>query len=104
MLFRSDSIGTDRNSNTIIETLIDLAQNMRMDIVAEGVESFEQVVALRELGIRLAQGYVFSPPLPGSSFLQLVEAIDPLKAKSPRTSLIPDEPEGGGVDRLFNVG
>ena len=31
-----DSIGTDRNSNTIIETLIDLAQNMRMDVVAEG--------------------------------------------------------------------
>jgi EAL domain-containing protein (putative c-di-GMP-specific phosphodiesterase class I) len=26
------------------------------------------------------QGYVFAPPLPGSSFLQLVEAIDPLQA------------------------
>ena len=38
-----DAIGTDRNSNTIIETLIDLAQNMRMEIIAEGVESFEQV-------------------------------------------------------------
>lgn len=74
-----DSIGTDRNSNTIIETLIDLAQNMRMDIIAEGVETFEQVIHLRELGIRAAQGYVFSPPLPGSAFLQLVEAIDPLK-------------------------
>ena len=75
-----DAIGTDRNSNTIIETLIDLAQNMRMDIVAEGVESFEQVVHLRELGIRAAQGYVFAPPLPGPSFLQLMDAIDPLKA------------------------
>ena len=74
-----DSIGTDRNSNTIIETLIDLARNMRMDVIAEGVEHFEQVVTLRELGIRAAQGYVFAPPLPGSSFLQLVEAIDPLK-------------------------
>ncbi len=74
-----DSIGTDRNSNTIIETLIDLAQNMRMEVIAEGVEHFEQVVHLRELGIRAAQGYVFSPPLPGSAFLQLVEAIDPLK-------------------------
>ena len=31
-----DSLGTDRYSNTIIETLIDLAQNMRMDVVAEG--------------------------------------------------------------------
>ena len=76
-----DSIGIDRNSNTIIETLIDLAQNMRMDVVAEGVESFEQVVHLRELGIRAAQGYVFAPPLPGPVFLKLVEAIDPLKVR-----------------------
>lgn len=76
-----DSLGTDRNSNTIIETLIDLAQNMRMDVVAEGVESFEQVVHLRELGIRAAQGYVFAPPLPVTAFLQLVEAIDPLKVR-----------------------
>lgn len=76
-----DSLGTDRNSNTIIETLIDLAQNMRMDVVAEGVESFEQVVHLRELGIRAAQGFVFAPPLPASAFLELVEAIDPLKVR-----------------------
>jgi sensor c-di-GMP phosphodiesterase-like protein len=75
-----DSIGTDRHSHTIIETLIDLAQNMRMDIIAEGVETFEQVVALRDLGIRAAQGFVFAPPLPGTSFLQLIETIEPLKS------------------------
>jgi sensor c-di-GMP phosphodiesterase-like protein len=75
-----DAIGTDRNSTTIVETLIDLAHNMRMDVVAEGVENFEQVVHLRDLGIRSAQGYVFAPPLPGSAFLQLIEAIDPLPA------------------------
>jgi sensor c-di-GMP phosphodiesterase-like protein len=75
-----DSLGIDRNSNAIIETLIDLAQNMRMDVVAEGVESFEQVVHLRDLGIRAAQGYVFAPPLPASAFLQLIETIDPIKA------------------------
>jgi sensor c-di-GMP phosphodiesterase-like protein len=50
---------------------------MRMDIIAEGVETFEQVIALRERGIRSAQGYVFAPPLPASLFLQLMEAIDP---------------------------
>jgi sensor c-di-GMP phosphodiesterase-like protein len=72
-----DAIGTDRNSTTIVETLVDLARNMRMDVVAEGVENFEQVMHLRALGVRSAQGYVFAPPLPGSSFLQLVEAIDP---------------------------
>jgi sensor c-di-GMP phosphodiesterase-like protein len=75
-----DAIGTDRNSTTIVETLVDLAHNMRMDVVAEGVENFEQVMHLRELGIRSAQGYVFAPPLPGSGFLQLLEAIDPLPA------------------------
>jgi len=75
-----DAIGTDRNSTTIVETLVDLAHNMRMDIVAEGVENFEQVMHLRELGIRSAQGYVFAPPLPGSAFLQLIEALDPLPA------------------------
>jgi sensor c-di-GMP phosphodiesterase-like protein len=78
-----DAIGTDRNSTTIVETLVDLAHNMRMDVVAEGVENFEQVMHLREVGIRSAQGYVFAPPLPGSAFLQLVEAIDPLGASEP---------------------
>jgi EAL domain-containing protein (putative c-di-GMP-specific phosphodiesterase class I) len=51
---------------------------MRMDIIAEGVESFEQVEFLRDLGIHAVQGYVFAPPLPASSFVQLIEAIDPL--------------------------
>jgi len=83
-----DSVGTDRHSNTIIETLIDLAQNMRMDVIAEGVESFEQVLQLRDLGIRAAQGFVFAPPLPCSAFLQLVETIDPLKGSVP----LPDQP------------
>ena len=62
-----DFVGTDRNSNTIIGTLIDLAQNMRMEVIAtEGVESFEQV-DLRELGVRAAQGFdiLAAAALPG---------------------------------------
>ena len=71
-----DAIGTERYSTTIIETLVSLARDMRMEIIAEGVETFEQVQHLRERGIRKAQGYVFAPPLPGSSFIQLLEATD----------------------------
>ena len=85
-----DAIGTDRNSTTIVETLVDLAHNMRMDVVAEGVENFEQVMHLRELGIRSAQGYVFAPPLPGRAFLQLIEAIDPLPAAAGRPAELAD--------------
>ena len=95
-----DAIGTDRNSTTIVETLVDLAHNMRMDVVAEGVENFEQVMYLRELGIRSAQGYVFAPPLPGKAFLQLVEAMDalPLAAGLSKAELAVPQPsaQGGG--------
>lgn len=85
-----DAIGTDRNSTTIVETLVDLAHNMRMDVVAEGVENFEQVMYLRELGVRSAQGYVFAPPLPGKSFLQLIEATDPQAATADTAMAIAD--------------
>jgi EAL domain-containing protein (putative c-di-GMP-specific phosphodiesterase class I) len=40
------AIGTDRNFTTVVETLVDLAHNMRMDVVAECVENFEQVMHL----------------------------------------------------------
>jgi sensor c-di-GMP phosphodiesterase-like protein len=72
-----DAIETERYSATIIETLVGLARDMHMDIIAEGVETFEQVQHLRGRGIRKAQGYAFAPPLPGSSFLQLLEAAGP---------------------------
>jgi sensor c-di-GMP phosphodiesterase-like protein len=72
-----DALETERYSSTIIETLVNLARDMRMDIIAEGVETFEQVQHLRERGIRKAQGYAFAPPLPGASFLKLLEAADP---------------------------
>jgi sensor c-di-GMP phosphodiesterase-like protein len=72
-----DAIDTERYSTTIIETLVELGRNMNMEIIAEGVETFEQVAHLRARGIRKAQGYAFAPPLPGSSFLRLIEAADP---------------------------
>jgi sensor c-di-GMP phosphodiesterase-like protein len=71
-----DGIGNERYSKTIIETLTKLAHNMGMEVIAEGVESFEQVEYLRAKGIKIAQGYVFAPPLPASSYLALVEAME----------------------------
>jgi EAL domain-containing protein (putative c-di-GMP-specific phosphodiesterase class I) len=73
-----DAIRTETHSQAIVDTLVDLARNLRMQIVAEGVENFEQVTYLRDHGISSAQGYVFSPALPGQAFKQLIEAISPL--------------------------
>ena len=78
-----DALDTERYSATIIETLVGLARDMRMEIIAEGVETFEQVQHLRERGIRRAQGYVFAPPLPGASFLQLLAAADANRGAAP---------------------
>ena len=75
-----DAIGSERYSTTIIETLVGLGRDMRMEIIAEGVETLDQVQHLRERGIRKAQGYVFAPPLPGSSFLKLLEASEPVRS------------------------
>jgi sensor c-di-GMP phosphodiesterase-like protein len=83
-----DAIRTESHSQAIVETLVDLARNLRMQIVAEGVEDFEQVVYLRDHGISSAQGFVFSPPLPGSAFIQLIEALDPAVPKAPRTVIM----------------
>jgi EAL domain-containing protein (putative c-di-GMP-specific phosphodiesterase class I) len=69
-------IGTERYSKTIIETLVELARNMGVEVIAEGVETFEQIEYLRGHGITTAQGYVFAPPLPASSFLALLGAMD----------------------------
>ena len=72
-----DALGAERQSTAIVDSLIDLAAHLNMDVVAEGVETFEQVEALRRRGVRSAQVYVFAPPLPGSSYVQLVEAMEP---------------------------
>lgn len=75
-----EAIRTERHAQAIVETLVNLARDLRMQIVAEGVERVDQVEYLREHGITTMQGYVFAPPLPAAAFLKLIEAIDPLAA------------------------
>lgn len=80
-----DALGTERYSQTIIETLVELARNMKMEVVAEGVETFEQVEYLRAKGITVAQGYIFAPPLPGNSYRSLLVAAEKPQPKEENT-------------------
>jgi EAL domain-containing protein (putative c-di-GMP-specific phosphodiesterase class I) len=48
----------------IVRSIIDLAKAFNRDVVAEGVETVEQLKLLRELGVDHAQGYLFAPPQP----------------------------------------
>ncbi len=92
-----DAIRTEPHSQAIVDTLVDLARNLRMQIVAEGVENFEQVTYLREHGISSAQGFVFAPPLPGPAFVQLIEAIDPPMPRAPRAIITGEAPRPAGL-------
>src|SRR6185436_2439439 len=91
-----DAIGTERYSTPIIETLVELANRMRMEIFAEGVETFDQVKYLRERGIFLAQGYAFARPLPGRQFRELLEAAHPVGADA-----MPGEHIPAAIDTLM---
>jgi diguanylate cyclase (GGDEF)-like protein/PAS domain S-box-containing protein len=58
------SIGTESRNSAILEAIIALARNLGLDAVAEGVETEVQAAELRRLGCPLAQGHLFSRPVP----------------------------------------
>ncbi len=59
---------TDANDAAIARTIVDLARNLGLDVIAEGVETDAQWDFLTSSGCDAFQGYFFSRPLPVSSF------------------------------------
>ena len=59
-------LGTDAENTAIVASIISLAHAMDLDVVAEGVETSEQLARLRSLGCDFAQGYFFARPMPTS--------------------------------------
>ena len=56
-------MGDESEDAQIVQTIIILGHNLGMDIVAEGVETAEQLASLRELKCEFGQGFFFSKPL-----------------------------------------
>lgn len=64
-------ITTDLNDAVMVETIIGLAKNFRLNVIAEGVETEEQLHFLKEHGCMAYQGYLFSKPVP----IEVFEAL-----------------------------
>lgn len=64
---------TDSSSQTIVRSVIALAQSMGMNVIAEGVETQAQQEFLLNNGCMQFQGYLFSKPLPLQAFTAFVE-------------------------------
>ena len=59
---------SDRKDMRLIEAVVSLARSLGLTTVAEGVETEEQLKALKALGCDIVQGYYFSKPLPAEEF------------------------------------
>jgi diguanylate cyclase (GGDEF)-like protein len=57
---------------SIVQAIVSLAHGLRLKVVAEGVETAEQLAALKALGCDQYQGYLFSPALPPKEFEKLL--------------------------------
>ncbi len=62
----------DADDLAIVEAVINLGRVFRLDVLAEGVETDEQLVALMQLGCHQAQGYAFARPMPSNDLLDWV--------------------------------
>ncbi|MBN2331499.1 MAG: EAL domain-containing protein [Deltaproteobacteria bacterium] len=62
----------DSNNRALVEAIIAMAKSLQLEVVAEGVENELQLAFLRHRGVRLVQGYFFSPPVSVAEFRQLL--------------------------------
>jgi len=68
-------ITTDPNDAVMVQTIIDMAQNFRLNVIAEGVETEAQLAFLKQNGCMAYQGYLFSKPVPVAEFEALARRL-----------------------------
>ena len=65
-------VATDPDDAEIVKAIISMGHALRHRVVAEGVETVQQLAALRRMGCDEIQGYLFSPPVTGGELLTLL--------------------------------
>ena len=64
---------SDQKSEAIVRTILLLAQNLNIEVVAEGIETETQLRTLRQNGCRTGQGYLFSRPVTAEAAAELLQ-------------------------------
>jgi len=78
-----DAIGKDAANSHVIDHIIEMAKTLRMEIIAEGIETEEQAMYLTERGVRFGQGFHLGKPMPLDRLIALVrmQQAQPVKAR-----------------------
>ena len=66
----------DKFSETIVRSTLELAKNLNIDVIAEGVENTKVYQKLKKLGCYAAQGYLFSKPVAAKQIVDLIKGIE----------------------------
>jgi EAL domain-containing protein (putative c-di-GMP-specific phosphodiesterase class I) len=67
-------LGTDDESAEIVRTIITLAHNLHLEVIAEGIETPQQLAYLKTLGCEYGQGYLFAQPVDAETATALLTA------------------------------
>ncbi|MCU1369028.1 MAG: sensor-containing diguanylate cyclase/phosphodiesterase [Ilumatobacteraceae bacterium] len=98
-------LGSDPEDEVIVATVVNLARSLGIDVIAEGVESQEQLEILASYGCELAQGFLWSPALPPDEAASYAASDEPLRhattAPSAPTTLVPQRVEATNTIALL---
>jgi len=63
---------TDSSDLAIVSAIIAIARHLHIEVIAEGIEAYQQVEILRRLGCTVGQGFLFARPMPADDILKLL--------------------------------
>jgi EAL domain-containing protein (putative c-di-GMP-specific phosphodiesterase class I) len=66
---------SDTGDAVMVKAIVDIANNFNLDVIAEGVETEEQLALLKKCGCMRYQGYLFSKPVPIEHFAAALKHV-----------------------------
>lgn len=89
---------SEYGNTRMIEIIIDLAEFLKVPVIAEGVETVEQCRALRRMGCDIAQGYYFSKPVPASGFASFLVELAGQRAAETEAPVVPESAQDRKIE------
>ena len=71
-------LSNDRNDAALVSAIISLGKSLGLNVIAEGIETAEQLAFLKAHHCEEGQGYFFSKALPADAFARLLAGTDPM--------------------------
>jgi EAL domain-containing protein (putative c-di-GMP-specific phosphodiesterase class I) len=76
------NVVTEKNTQAIVQSIVKLAKSLGMSTTAEGIETEEQLLCVKDSGCREVQGYLFSKPIPPSEIRRYADQFEQQERES----------------------